>query len=175
MEKEAITLSPKEEKVSVLSMLGSVFILCMALFVLFWGVFGFWSYLYPSDKAYVLKPTVINAPEQIHLTESDGFYFASLPTQHIQLTESLKPLRTLNIQLSLVLKDSADYKTVAARLPLLQDALISDLKNITLDELAQNERLFIIKETLLDHFNTLLSPVQVQDVLIQKIIVKENE
>ena len=94
--------------------------------------------------------------------------------QQIQLTESISPLRTLEVQIAFALKFASDKEQIVSKLPFIQDILISYLRTMTLNELQETGRLFYIKEAILERMNNLLFPVQIQDVLFQKIVVKEG-
>ena len=150
-----------------------LFISCICAFALFWTVFGIWSYLYPPEMTYTWKVPK-SSSENLFLFGKDGSFFVSLPTQQIQLTESISPSRVLEIQIAFSVKQASDKGEILAKLPAIQDAFISNLRTITMEQLQENGRLFYLKESLLTQMNNLLYPVKIQDVLFQKIVVKEG-
>lgn len=149
------------------------FIACVCAFTLFWTVFGIWSYLYPSNVSYSLS-TPKQSKEELTLYGKDGTFFVSLPIQQIQLAEATLPFHTLEIQIAFTIKQSSDKAEILSKLPLIQDALISNLRTLTLEQLQENGRLFYLKESLLEQLNNLLYPTQIQDILFQKIVVREG-
>ena len=112
--------------------------------------------------------------DTVALIGKDDSYFAVLPIQQIQLTESIAPIRILEVQIAFSLKLSTDIQKVSAKLPLIQDLLISYFRTLTLDELQEIGRLFYLKEAILEQVNSALFPFQVQDIFFQKIVVKEG-
>ena len=150
-----------------------LFITCICAFSLFWAVFGIWSYLYPTDINYTVS-TSKNSSEELSLYGKDGKFFISLPVQQIQLAEAVLPYHLLEIQIAFAVKQSSDKSEILSKLPVIQDALISNFRTLTFEELQENGRLFYLKESLLEQMNNLLYPVQIQDVLFQKIVVKEG-
>ena len=150
-----------------------LFFTCICAFSLFWTVFGIWSYLYPSDVTYAVNPA--NKPsEELSLYGKDGKFFVSLPIQQVQLTEAVLPYHILEIQVAFAVKQSSDKSEILSKLPVIQDALISNIRTLTFEQLQENGRLFYLKESLLEQMNSLLYPVQIQDILFQKIVVKEG-
>ena len=111
--------------------------------------------------------------ETLVLQGANDAYFATLPTQQIQLIETTSPLRILEVQIALALNFSSDKEMIEAKLPLIQDAIISHLRTVTLEQLQDAGRLFYTKEALLEQMNVLLFPVQIKDVLFQKFVLKE--
>ncbi len=141
--------------------------------VLAWSVFGIWTYLMPEPTSYTFKPAALNQ-NAVTLSGKDGIYYISLPLQQIQLIESISPLRTLEVQIALQTQYPNLKSEVVAKLPVIQDALITYLRATTMRELQESGRLFYIKEALLERINDILFPSQIQDVAFQKIVVKEG-
>lgn len=141
---------------------------------IFWGAFGIASYLNAEKIPYILRPQ-IQTGDGITLTGKDGRYFVSLPEQQIQLIESITPVRSLDVQIALVVSTGADKAQISLMLPAIQDTLITYLRTLNLEELQEVGRLFYLKQALLERFNALLFPTKIQDVLFQKIVVKEVE
>ena len=150
-------------------------IFCVAIlfsFGLFLSVFGFISFFNPDNtQSNSLLAKHLSAP--VVLQGTNGAYFVTLPTQQIQLIETISPLRILEVQMAFSLNFSSDKEMIEAKLPLIQDALISYLRTMTLEQLQDAGRLFYTKEALLEQMNVLLFPVQIKDVLFQKFILKE--
>ena len=140
--------------------------------ILFWAVFGLWSYFTVEPVSYTIKPK--QTSDNLIMSGKDGAYFVSLPLQQIQLVESISPLRTLEVQIAFAVQFTTDKNQIQDKLPQIQDTLISYLRTTSLNELQETSRLFYIKEALLERMNNLLFPTQIQDVLFQKIVVKED-
>ncbi|MBO5997786.1 MAG: flagellar basal body-associated FliL family protein [Alphaproteobacteria bacterium] len=166
-EKELENSTPKGVK-----WLAVFFVTCICAFALFWAVFGVWSYLYPSNVTYTFRPQ--RRSEQVSLSGKDGAFFVGLPIQHIQLAESTTPYHTLEIQIAFSVKQASDKEEILSKLPVIQDALITNLRTLSVEQLQENGRLFYLKESLLAQMNNLLYPVKIQDVLFQKIVVRES-
>jgi len=141
-------------------------------FGLFLSVFGFISFFNPDNR---LSDSLLvkQVSETLVLQGANDAYFATLPTQQIQLIETTSPLRILEVQIALALNFSSDKEMIEAKLPLIQDAIISHLRTVTLEQLQDAGRLFYTKEALLEQMNVLLFPVQIKDVLFQKFVLKE--
>ena len=150
-----------------------LFIVCVSAFALFWAVFGIWSYMYPSDVSYNFQLPK-KSSEEISLFGKGNTFFVSLPAQQIQLAEAVLPYHTLDIQIAFAIERPSDKSEILSRLPVIQDALISNFRTLTLEQLQENGRLFYLKESLLGQVNNLLYPVQIRDVLFQKIVVREG-
>lgn len=150
---------------------GMAFATLVGAFILLCAVFGIWTYLNPPTSSYTIKSNHVNS--DLILSGKDGAYFVSLPMQQIQLVESTTPVRLLEVQIAFAVEFSADKNEIAAKLPLIQDTLISYLRTATLNELQETSRLFYIKEAILERMNNMLFPTQIKDVLFQKIVVKE--
>ena len=171
-----MVIETKEKNVSKQSVFAGwirlFFISIMTSICLLWAVFGIWSYLNPPQ---ISSPIATNSrTDKLILSGRDGAYFLTIPMQQIQLTESISPLRTLEVQIAFALKFASDKEQIESKLPFIQDILISYLRTMTLNELQETGRLFYIKEAILERMNNLLFPVQIQDVLFQKIVVKEG-
>lgn len=150
-----------------------LFIVCVSAFALFWAVFGIWSYMYPSDVTYTFQPPK-KSNEEVSLFGKDNAFFVSLPSQQIQLTEAVLPYHTLEIQIAFSVERPSDKTEILSKLPVIQDALISNFRTLTLEQIQENGRLFYLKESLLGQMNNLLYPVQIRDILFQKIVVREG-
>ena len=150
-------------------------VFCVAVFLsftLFLSAFGFVSFFNPDkNPASYLNAQKIS--ESLLLQGTDGVYFITLPTQQIQLIETTAPLRILEVQVAFALDFPSDKEQIEAKLPLIQDALITYLRTMTLEQLQENGRLFYTKESLLEQMNSLLFPVKIKDVLFQKFVLKE--
>ena len=148
-------------------------VFCVAIlfsFGLFLSAFGFVTFFNPDN---ILSNPQQPSSETLLLQGTNGAYFITLPTQQIQLIETTSPLRILEVQIAVGLSFPSDKEQIEAKLPLIQDAVISHLRTMTLEQLQETGRLFYTKEALLEQMNILLFPTQIKDVLFQKFILKE--
>ena len=88
-------------------------------FGLFWSVFGFISF-FTQDNKLSHSLLVKKLSEPLVVQGANGVYFATLPTQQIQLIETTSPLRILEVQIAFNLNFPSDKELIEAKLPLIQ-------------------------------------------------------
>ena len=144
-------------------------LLCIVAFLSAFGLVSFMS-ASPSSS-FILR---VPSDAQALVWSNDGQnYYAALPEQEILLSESVTPLKSLSVQLTLVLSSDKNKDEINSKLAYLQDAIIAYLRLVRVNELQQTGQLFVMKEALIDKLNQILPDDTVKDILFSKITIKE--
>ncbi len=140
--------------------------------VAFWCAFGFVSFINTTPSSSFVLHVPSEAQALVWSTDGQNYY-AAMPEQEILLSETVAPLKSLNVQLTLVLSNDASKNEMNSKLASLQDAIIAYLRLVRVNELQQTGQLFVMKEALIDKLNHILPADTVKDILFSKITIKE--
>ncbi len=139
----------------------TIIILVVGLIVL--GVGGFFAYKYVGE---MLGLTISNAEQ------GTGSDYMPLDEMTISIKSNSARQQYLKLKFSFQLANASDRIEVTRNLPRILDDFQAFLRELKVEEIQGSEGWYRLKEEMVIRANTILTPTQIQEVLISDLVIQ---